>query len=91
MNTKALALISAVLALSATVATASDTKLINDFSPEHFMRHNNPQANASGVNGREQAAVSRPTLEAGQVPTQLLPRELQWMNRPQNPSNGGNR
>lgn len=90
MKRRAFALASAFLVLAAGAATASDTRFY-DISPEHFLRHNNPQAYASGVNGRSQAVPGRPTFSPGQVPTYMLPRELQWMNRPTDLPSGANR
>ena len=89
MKTRAFALATAIIAGSAGAAMARDTRFY-DVSPEHFMRHNSTQA-YSGSNGQDRAVVGRPTIGAGQVPTYLLPRELQWMNRPTDPSSGANR
>ncbi len=90
MKTRKIALASILFAATTGAATATDTKFY-DLSPEHFLRHNSSQAYASGVKGLSQAVPGRPTFGAGQVPTYLLPRELQWMNRPIDPSNGPNR
>lgn len=90
MKTKALAHASTVLAFCSGTALASDTRF-DDLPPEHFPRHNSPKAYASGANGRNQPVPGQPTFRPSQVPTYILPRELQWMNRPTDPSSGLNR
>jgi hypothetical protein len=91
MNTRTLALASTVIIAAAGAALADDMTP-NDFTPPQTTRHISQQGYSVAPGSRNASGpvrgIAGPVQE---VPTYLLPRELQWMNRPQNLSNGANR
>jgi hypothetical protein len=88
MKKSAFILASSMLVISAGAATAGDTPFY-DLSPQHFTRHSTATAYSTSptVSVANRQALATPQ----KVPTYLLPRELQWMNRPQDTSTGSNR
>ncbi len=89
MNKSAFILASSLLVISAGAATAGNTRAtFGDVSPTHYNELNSRARSASpsvGVSGSNSLATTQKT------PTYLLPRELQWMDRPQDTNNGSNR
>lgn len=88
MKKSAFILASSLFVFGTGAATAGDTPFY-DLSPQHFTRHSTATAYSTSpvgsVAGRQALATPQKT------PTYLLPRELQWMDRPQDMSNGSNR